>query len=256
MKWLAAAGAVSLANLFLHLPITDVLDAVVKRVGFVPYDNAMRLGFLALGAGALTAAFAWPHPRKSVLVWGTGALMAAAFGAQRVLLVASVENIHYPQYALLAWLIGRGGATCETAFLAATALGFADETYQYLALPRGTPPYLDWNDIVLNAMGAAFGVIALLAGTRGERQRLLVASRAMAAATALALLAAIIVSPPALIPFYSFTPGGRAFHRLSGFEAVLAVALLWVGVRLAVLRSVTRRFAAPIVSAESLREPG
>lgn len=75
--WLAATLAVFVADLVLHLPISDALALLVAA----------------------------------------GALLGGALLAQRFLLVASVENIHYPQYALLALLLARGGVTAEASWL-------------------------------------------------------------------------------------------------------------------------------------------
>jgi hypothetical protein len=239
--WLLAAFVVFLADLFLHLPITDFLDGMVKRFGFLAYDSFMRRAFLVSGVGVLAVAIGRRAPRKGTIVAATGMLLATALAAQRVLLVAAVENIHYPQYALLTWLIARAGAPFESAFLLAAMLGAADEGYQYLALPRGTPQYFDWNDVVLNTMGAAFGIVALMAFSKDAIQPPLLSRRSFATVVLIGLVAAAVFSPPALSPFYSVTPGGRMFHRLSASEAALIAAVLWMGVR----RLVTRQADSP-----------
>jgi hypothetical protein len=250
-SWLAAAGVVFLAGLFLHLPITDVLDGLVKRVGFLAYDGFMRRGFLALGLAALAAVVVWRGPQKATLVTATAVLLTAALVAQRVLLVAAVENVHYLQYALLTCLIARAGPSPEGAFLIAGGLGFSDEAYQYLALPRGTPPYFDWNDGVLNAMGAAFGIVAVLVISGAEMQRPLVSRRAVVAIMCLGIVGALFFSPPVWSPFYSTTPGGRLFHRLSASEAIAIVGGLWIGVRALLAEPADERIVVGAVRAGS-----
>ena len=63
--WLFVAAALFIADLFLHLPITDVCDALVKRYGFFPFDGFVRRGFEAIGAACLCGA--WMSPRGEEL---------------------------------------------------------------------------------------------------------------------------------------------------------------------------------------------
>ena len=82
--------------------------------------------------------------------------------AQALIVVNGIEAIHYPQYALMAWLLVRTGLGLERSWLTATALGAVDEIWQWQTLPRAVPGYLDWNDILLNAVGAALGVLVVV----------------------------------------------------------------------------------------------
>jgi hypothetical protein len=69
--------------------------------------------------------------------------------------------IHFPQYIFLAILIFplvmRYG---ETVFWA-TLLGVIDEAYQYFYLAPQRTAYFDFNDIILNLLGAALGVLLI-----------------------------------------------------------------------------------------------
>ena len=103
-------------------------------------------------------------------------------------------------------------------------------------MPRGTPGYFDWNDVALNALGAAFGVVLMLAmrGKRTERtftklppMRLPQVGLVLCGMTLLSLA----LSPPVWTPFFSVTPGGRVFHKLAGSEGVIVAAALWAAVR-------------------------
>ena len=221
---------VFVSDLFLHLPITDFCDALVRRFGFETYDLALRRAFLGLGAVMVAVVALRSSPSRRVLLASAGALVGVALVFQRILLVSGIENIHYPQYALIVWLVMQGGLPGESAFLVSTGLGIADEGYQLATMPRGTPGYFDWNDVVLNALGAAFGVVLVLAlrrngeRTPGSRRRVWIGFLAAA-------ILALVLSPPVWTPFYSVTPGGRVFHKLTGFEAVIAVAALSAAVR-------------------------
>jgi VanZ like protein len=223
-----AAGLLFLGDLRLHLPITDMCDALVRRFGFPAFDRGVRAGFVFAGLGIAAAALAWHTPRKSRKLAALGALAAAALIAHRVLLVSAIENIHYPQYALLAVLFAAGGLRRDSSWLIATALGALDEWYQHVVLPRGTPGYFDWNDVVLNAVGAAFGVVLLAIFRDNGRERPASADSWSARTAPLAALVVILTAwPGSASPFYTTTEGGRMYHRLGAIEAIGIVALVW-----------------------------
>ena len=114
-----------------------------------------RRPFCAAAPATSASLRAWP----ALLTLG-----AIGVAAQESLLVSNVELIHFPQFALLAGLILAAGLGAETAWLLATVAGIADETYQYLVLYAGVPNiYLDYNDMVLNAIGAAYAVCLFVA---------------------------------------------------------------------------------------------
>ena len=78
--------------------------------------------------------------------------------AARGLLVANIELVHFPQYALLASVLYAGGLEPEAAWLLAAVAGSFDELYQHLVIYADRPDtYLDYNDMILNALGAAAG---------------------------------------------------------------------------------------------------
>jgi hypothetical protein len=230
LAWLAAAGVVFVADLWLHLPITDFCDMLATRFGFEEYDRVTRNGFLVMGLLAAAAAWAWPSGRRVAVGTSTMILMSLAGASQVLIVVAGIENVHYPQYALLAYLIARGLGNAEGGWLWATGLGVVDEAYQWLVLPRGTVSYLDWNDIALNGIGAAFGVVMIVALSPDAGRRIVPGRVALVLGLA-CLVGAAILAPPAFSPFFSETPGGRRFHLMAASEGVSVLALLWWGVR-------------------------
>ncbi|MGH9386943.1 MAG: VanZ family protein [Vicinamibacterales bacterium] len=230
-RQLAGAAVLFAAYLFLHLPVEDFFDMLARRFGFETYDRFALIGFMAGGVAVLVAAWTWPSGRRVLVGIAMTALVALTAVAQRLIVVASIENIHYPQYALLLWALARGLPSVESAWLVATGLGALDEAYQYVALPRGTPDYFDWNDVLLNAIGATFGVVIMLmlGRVRGERSPFY--ARAVLVTAVAVVVVAFIVDPPVLSPFYTHTPGGRPFHKLSAAEAAIVSAALWAAVR-------------------------
>jgi hypothetical protein len=239
-RWLAAAGAVFASDLLLHLPITDACDALVRRFGFETYDLAVRCGFLGLGVMTIAAVALWPSSRKRLMLTSLGVLVAVALVFQRTLLVSGIENIHYPQYALMVTLLMLGGMRGEVAYLVSTALGVADEAYQLATMPRGTPGYFDWNDVALNALGAAFGVVVMLALRKARRDSVVQPGRVWVVLS-VAVLLALALSPPVWTPFFSVTPGGRVFHKLAASEAVIVAGALWLGIRDVTMRATRGR---------------
>ena len=155
--------------------------------------------------------------RRAARAAGLAAVIAIA---QALIVVNGIEAIHYPQYALMAWLLVRAGPGLERSWLTATALGAVDEIWQWQTLRRAVPGYLDWNDILLNAVGAALGVLIVVRLRRAPSAETLLPAAWVAGALATAGLVALLSGPLVERPFYRLTPGGRWFHLMSPFEAV------------------------------------
>jgi hypothetical protein len=213
-------------NLWLHLPISDVFDGLARRYGFIQYDTVTRVVFLA--AGLASAAWLWwPSPHRAAVRRAVVWIAVVIAAAQSLIVVNGIEAIHYPQYALMAWLLVQTGMGLERSWLTASALGAVDEIWQWQTLPRAVPGYLDWNDILLNAVGAALGLLIVVRMRRASSAEALLSNTQVAGALAVAGLAALLSGPLVNWPFYRVTPGGRFFHLLSPCEAVLCLAVVW-----------------------------
>jgi hypothetical protein len=230
-RWLAVAAALFVLDIALHLPIEDLFDDIARRYGFFWYDALAQKVFIGFGLALLTALWWWSLPaRRPVVRRATVAVVAAMLLAKGFLLVAAIENIHYPQYALIVIALARAGLALEPSWLIAVGLGVLDEYYQFVMLPRGTPNYLDADDIVLNAIGGLLGVILVLAWSQREPEPPSAPS-STASLVLLALIVASIFGPVVRSPFYNTTPGGRHFHLLTWFETSLVIGTLCAGVR-------------------------
>ena len=229
VSWLAGAAALFAAFLLLHLPITDFFDGLARTYGFVRYNDITRRAFLALAGTAAVAGWWWGGRLAPITGAATTLLVAAAAAAARLLTVVSIEAIHYPQYALMAAVFARAGLSLQGAWIAATVLGGVDEIYQLAFLPRGRPTYFDWNDVVLNGIGAAFGCVAV--SRWSARAHGPVVPRGRAALALLAVAAALVAVFPPLPPYFATTPGGQRFLKLNPSEAVAVLIALWLGVR-------------------------
>jgi hypothetical protein len=229
--WLAAGAGLFVLDIALHLPITDFFDDLAKRFGFFEYDAATQWIFLSVGIATVAALWWCPRHRRPVVRSGLIGAIAAMLLAKAFLLLNAIENIHYPQYALLALVFARSGLSLDASWVVSIALGVIDEAYQHMVLPRGTPQYLDANDIIFNGIGALIGVVMILAWSDRPPEQPLASWRTASRATLLALVLAALAAPPVRGEFYKWTPGGRRFHLLTPFEAVMLGGALWAGVR-------------------------
>ena len=257
--WLAVA-ALALGNLWLHKPISDVCDALFARIGRVPYEWVTLLGSggLSVVAAALLLRGGAPALRSRAALAGLAGLALLTVLAQQLLLVSNVELIHLPQFGLQAALLLAVGLPPQLAWLGGVLVGAIDETYQHLVIYAGVPDtYFDWNDIVLNAIGAAWAVM-LARGGRVDpatpRQRAL--QRGLLMLVLAGLAAALWLSPPAVTPLDHppyWTPAmklaltGREYHVMPASEGLAGLAILW-----ALLALACRAAPAPAVARASL----
>ena len=230
LRWLVAAAVVFASWLLLHLPFTDLVESLLPRLGLANYDLLWNASATALGLAVVGLVANREDWALTPVTGVTLALLAYVLVAKAVLLVAPIEYIHFPQYALLTLLLVRAGLPIELAWLTATGLGALDESYQFLFLRRGRPEYFDWNDIVLNAIGASWGLVLLAAG-RTNRFRATFAGRQVAVIVAMAALVAIAIAPVPGPPWLTQTPRGQWFRVLSPAEGILLIAAVWATTR-------------------------
>jgi hypothetical protein len=170
MKFKTVAGRVLPLLYFLavslpHHPFSNWFDkSILDPWG---HDAVQRLAdfcsvaFLIVTA-ALAIRVARVHRRGAMKHFGVGlVLLALLYAADRTLIVNSIERVHFPQYAVLALLLGLSLRSEILIFLITTFAGFVDEFLQYVMEPMKTN-YLDFNDIVFNLLGAAAGVVLLM----------------------------------------------------------------------------------------------
>lgn len=109
--------------------------------------------------GAWRAKRPWPV-LSHWLLW-----LACVIAIDRWLTFSINEVAHYPQYALLAWLLARAMDPQRTRQPIArllfwtTLLGMIDEAQQYLWLAPAYGEYLDINDFLINLLGGVLGVL-------------------------------------------------------------------------------------------------
>lgn len=271
LAWTALAAAYFLAATLSHEPVSGVylwLAGLLGQGTAAALQDGLALAalpagaWLALGPGRRSGAVA---PREA-LAWL--ALAAGLAAADLLLIVAPVERVHYPQYALLALLLRRVLADEALVLGLTTLAGMADELRQYVLHP-GNTAYLDFNDFVLNLLGALAGLLLARALALRALAGPVAAARVRRAALLLcALLASGIflawtqgrifsLAPPGLAQaptgniltvfpevegktrfvltffrpagFWNTAGSGRSHHILAPAEGLALLALLFVG---------------------------
>ncbi len=124
---------------------------------------------LAVAAGlALLGWIAWQlrcsaRPRLTAAMWLLWLLCVVLI--DQFLTFSTNEYAHYPQYALLAWLMARTLDAQRSHWLVGrvlfwtTFMGMGDELLQYLWITTSYSDYLDFNDFLTNLVAAAAGML-------------------------------------------------------------------------------------------------
>jgi hypothetical protein len=128
---------------------------------FVPAIAAASAFSLVLWVAYIARRHAHPYLWAiNWLVW-----FGCIFLVDRFLTFSLNETAHYPQYALMAWLVARcidplrrDWRTARVIFWT-TLLGMVDETMQYLWITTSYSEHLDFNDFVVNLLAAVAGVL-------------------------------------------------------------------------------------------------
>ena len=144
-----------------------------KLADFLPHAGALLLAAVVVWQ----ARRAWRGCNHGTTLAAWAAWLAAVIAADRLLIYSFPEYLHYPQYALPAFLIARFHDPDRTAFaigpvlLAVTVLGIADEALQYTWITISYSNYLDFNDFLLNLLGGGAGLLLYYGFAPGSRFR-------------------------------------------------------------------------------------
>lgn len=125
--------------------------------------NAVMLGvFIVL----LLSVFTWLYLKaqkedlKILTTYSliTGILIIACI---KIILVANVEAIHFVQYALFAIICFQLTHHYFRTMFWSVLAGAVDELYQYVWLAPDRTDYYDFNDVIINTIGAGIGLIVI-----------------------------------------------------------------------------------------------
>lgn len=133
-NWMASVTSLATLNV-----IMQTIALVIMVVLFYQLFQALRL-----------------HLQRSMA--GVYALITLALflAAYFILMPYKSEFMHFPQYALLTLLLIPLHKHIFSAFILGVLLGFFDEGYQFIAFHK---LYFDFNDIILNIIGCALGLM-------------------------------------------------------------------------------------------------
>jgi hypothetical protein len=149
-------------SLFLVNPL-ETTWGVIKLKNYAPQTGYF---LLILFAFYLTwYSYRGVYAKKGLLYWFIWILLV--FLINQFLLATPIENIHFIQYALLSSLLLWCFNTAEinTDYLLPKVLfwttfaGILDEISQYLWITASYSHYIDFNDFLLNMMGAIAGLL-------------------------------------------------------------------------------------------------
>lgn len=230
------AGLYFAAVVLGHHEVSRIVEWMNEKLSFKVSNNLMLyisiLITLIFGVLMVIRIRNGEHKQFQIASWlFTAALVVVSY---KMLIVVNVEAIHYLQYALLTVpvfaLVTRYG---ETVFWV-TFLGALDEAYQYFVLyPHRKEFYFDFNDIVLNQVGAGIGValVYTLLDAKSNRFKFDLRPRRKWHRSPAFLVTAIIsfgvfaLYATGLLRFY---PGPDAMDALIVLSRVPAQAGFWV----------------------------
>jgi len=163
-SWLTGF-AVLLYSIAVTLPHEKVQDwlavAVVKPIGLRAFYLTMAsLALSALALAGFVFARRLPrHPARSGLVTYGVLTLILVLLSWRFLSVNNSELVHFPQYALTGFVLMALTLTVTETLSWVTLLGGLDEAYQYAVIHATWGNPYDFNDVVLDFMGGAIGVL-------------------------------------------------------------------------------------------------
>jgi len=145
---------------YFHDTATVAADWLKYKLTITYYNPVLLVS--GLGFSLLIAFSLWMKVRERpelriFLIWFLITILFMLL-ALLSMMVVNMEAIHYLQYAILAILVFPVFRRFNDAFVLTATLGILDEIYQYLVL-NPTFNYFDFNDIILNMLGAGAGLL-------------------------------------------------------------------------------------------------
>jgi len=162
-----------------HLIVTDFLtDWVNTPWGkFIPRDSSLETGLVVTILLIIYILFKTIKGKRRIISFIYWIFLGSSVWlAYRFLISAQIEIIHFPQYAILSFLLAyaidpeRKKILIVSILFWVTLMGMVDESYQYFYITRQFSHYFDFNDIILNEMGTALGLF-LFYGFRETQSR-------------------------------------------------------------------------------------
>ena len=190
------------------------------------------------------------HEKKKLLYFYFSATFILVLVCFNVLFVMNIECIHFIQYAVFAILCYPLINDYLQTLVFTTIAGAFDEAYQYFYLAPNRTDYFDWNDVIINLIGGAIGILILktfLVNQYKSKTRFLKSSvfyfLFLIVLMVIGLLGfgVLTIYPDdngdslfslvKVLPdgFWSFPPGPYVrYHVVMPLEGIIIIAILWL----------------------------
>jgi hypothetical protein len=168
--WIALI-AYAAAVTFPHENVQWAVNEFQIRIGGLQILYRLSAGIALALAVILTAlllrAPRQPQTQRSRLLWF--AAIGLIFGAWATLTANNVELVHYPQYFPEGIALAALTLTPAEALAWIVIFGGLDEGYQYWVLFHSRPTLFDFNDIYMDLLGGAAGIVLATVFLNGVR---------------------------------------------------------------------------------------
>lgn len=145
-----------------HNEVGSAINASFASFSRGTYNAIVAVGFAIISLLAVYYAYKQiptvVSNRTAIVYLSVMALLV--FLCFTLLMVINIEAIHFIQYAILAIFLYALLGNYQDVLVWAVLLGALDEAYQYLILENSSF-YYDFNDVVLDTVGAAIGLLVL-----------------------------------------------------------------------------------------------
>ena len=232
MWWLVAI-AYGVANIIFHEQVNQIFEWLAKVMGISLFLWSMRLSAVAGGVVVLALRRKFlkePGALKRVLIF-----VSLGMALDLSLVIYASERIHYPQYAILTWIAYKAIGAPVPAALFSFVFGYIDEAYQHWVLyAKQSIAYFDWNDIVLNLLGA---LSALVLMPRETLQHVRYKKMTAAAISWILLMGALVflLKPDRVLmrahsdtSFWLTSNIKTHYHVLNTLEGTILLGLIWI----------------------------
>ncbi len=164
-----------------------------------------------------------------------------------LLFVINIEMIHFVEYSLLAAVLFFYFESFSRTVFYTGLLGIVDETYQYFVTYHNRLEYLDFNDFVINILGAACGALILKLILNSKKEKIALRLLAYDLLVLFSILtitiilvktnyisfyknetAKIILNWQANPSFYTMITETKKFHVIKPFFGILIVNFLFL----------------------------
>lgn len=260
IKWLEVHRAINIILLLLYyllvvLPHEEIGKIMANIFGHLPrekYNLIMLAIGLVLTLLVLVSIYKklLSHPYKTKLFIYLVITLILVVLCINILFVMNVEGIHFVQYACFAILCYPLFNNHTQTLVFATLAGALDEAYQYFYLAPQRTEYYDWNDVIINLIGAAIGLlIVIIIGVKLKNQvKPYLKSFSFYSLITLCITVIVLfitgvltLYPDAALPnafalvreipegFWSYPPGPYVkYHVVTPLEGVIIITILFV----------------------------